>query len=394
MADLETFRADTRRWLDANAPASMRGRLTNPDDLCWGGKKTRYPADVQRWLEVMAERGWTAPTWPREYGGGGLSKQEAKVLAEEMGRATLRPPLTGFGLSMIGPLLLQEGSDELKREHVPRIVRGEIRWCQGYSEPGAGSDLASLQTRAVREGDGFVVNGQKVWTSYGDKADWMFLLVRTDTEAPKHSGITFLLMDMETPGVSVRPIRLISGSSPFCETFLADVRVPARNVVGRVNGGWLIAKALLGHERTMIADVFKERDDKKRLVSSARRYLGGSDGRLADPLVRDRIAQVEMDQACLDLTLARSRDNAKAGHKPGPESSIFKYYGTELNQRRRALLVEILGPQGLGWEGPGFTEDELRVTRDWLRSRGNTIEGGTSEVQLNIIAKRVLGLPD
>jgi acyl-CoA dehydrogenase len=393
MADLESFREDTRRWLDASAPASVRGPV-NPDDICWGGRKTRYPADVQRWLDVTAERGWTAPTWPREYGGGGLSRQEAKVLAEEMARLRLRPPLTGFGLSMIGPLLLQEGSEELKREHIPPIVRGKIRWCQGYSEPGAGSDLASLQAKAVREGDWFVVNGQKVWTSYGDKADWMFLLVRTDPEAPKHSGITFLLMDMETPGVAVRPIRLISGSSPFCETFLTDVRVPARNVVGRVNGGWLIAKALLGHERTMIADVFKERDDKRRLVSLARRYLGEEKGRVADPLVRDRIAQVEMDQACLDLTLARSRDNAKAGHKPGPESSIFKYYGTELNQRRRALMVEILGPQGLGWEGPGFSDDELRVTRDWLRSRGNTIEGGTSEIQLNIIAKRVLGLPD
>jgi alkylation response protein AidB-like acyl-CoA dehydrogenase len=192
----------------------------------------------------------------------------------------------------------------------------------------------------------------------------------------------------------VRPIRLISGSSPFCETFLTDVRVPTRNVVGRVNGGWLMAKALLGHERTMIADVFKERDDKQRLVTLARRYLGEDGGRVADALVRDRIAQVEMDQACLDLTLARARDNAKAGHKPGPESSIFKYYGTELNQRRRALMVEILGPQALGWEGPGFADDELRITRDWLRSRGNTIEGGTSEIQLNIIAKRVLGLPD
>jgi acyl-CoA dehydrogenase len=394
MADLETFREETHRWLDANAPASVHGPITNPDDLCWGGRKARYPADVQRWLAVMAERGWTAPTWPRQYGGGGLSRQEAKVLADEMAKLRLRPPLTGFGLSMIGPLLLQEGSEELKREHVPPIVRGEIRWCQGYSEPGAGSDLASLQTRAIREGDWFVVNGQKVWTSYGDKADWMFLLVRTDPEAPKHSGITFLLMDMETPGVSVRPIRLISGSSPFCETFLTDVRVPARNVVGRVNGGWLIAKALLGHERTMIADVFKERDDKQRLMNLARKYLGEENGRIADALVRDRIAQVELDQACLDLTLARSRDGAKAGHKPGPESSIFKYYGTELNQRRRALMVEVLGPQGLGWEGPGFTDDELRVTRDWLRSRGNTIEGGTSEVQLNIIAKRVLGLPD
>jgi acyl-CoA dehydrogenase len=394
MADLETFRAETRRWLDENAPPGVRAPLRNPEELCWGGRKTRYPADVTRWLAVMAERGWTAPTWPREYGGGGLSKAEAKILAEEMAKLRIRPALTGFGLSMIGPLLLQEGSEALKREHLPPIVRGEIRWCQGYSEPGAGSDLAGLQTKAVRDGDFFVLNGQKVWTSYADKADWMFILVRTDFEAAKQAGITFLLMDMETPGVSVRPIKLISGSSPFCETFLADVRVPVRNVVGRVNGGWLLAKALLGHERTMIADAFKERDDAQRLVALARRHVGEDGGRVADPVVRDQIAQVEMDQACLDLTLARARDGAKAGHKPGPESSIFKYYGTELNQRRRSLMVEILGPQGLGWEGPGFDEDALKTTRDWLRSRGNTIEGGTSEIQLNIIAKRVLGLPD
>jgi len=394
MADLEAFRADVRGWLTANAPASMSTPLTNPDDVCWGGRKTKYPEDVRRWLAVMAERGWTAPTWPREYGGGGLSKQEAKVLAEEMAKLHLRPALTGFGLSMIGPLLLQEGSEELKREHLPKIVRGEIRWCQGYSEPGSGSDLASLQTKAVRDGDEFVLNGQKVWTSYADKSDWMFILVRTDFEAAKHAGITFLLMDMDAPGVTARPIKLISGSSPFCETFLSDVRVPVRNVVGRVNGGWLLAKALLGHERTMIADVFKERDDSRRIVALARKHLGERDGRVADAVLRDRIAQVEMDQQCLDLTLARARDNAKAGHKPGPESSIFKLYGTELNQRRRALMMDILGPQGLGWEGAGFDERELKVTRDWLRSRGNTIEGGTSEVQLNIIAKRVLGLPD
>jgi alkylation response protein AidB-like acyl-CoA dehydrogenase len=390
----DTFREETRRWLVANAPAAIYAPPRTADELCWGGKKTRYPDDVKRWLEVMAGRGWTAPTWPREYGGGGLSAAEAKILAEEMAKLRLRPPLTGFGLSMIGPLLLHEGSEELKRTHLPPIVRGEIRWCQGYSEPGAGSDLASLQTKALRDGDDFVVNGQKIWTSYGDKADWMFILVRTDFEEAKHSGITFLLMDMETPGVTPRPIRLISGASPFCEVFLSDVRVPVRNVVGRVNGGWRLAKALLGHERTMIADAFKERDDARRLVELARRYVGEANGRVADPVIRDRIAQVEMDQACLDLTLARARDGAKAGHRPGPESSIFKLYGTELNQRRRSLMVEILGPQALGWEGPGFEDDELRVTRDWLRSRGNSIEGGTSEIQLNIIAKRVLGLPD
>ena len=240
----------------------------------------------------------------------------------------------------------------------------------------------------------FVLNGQKVWTSYGDKADWMFILTRTDSEVAKQNGITFLLMDMETPGVSVRPIRLISGSSPFCETFLTDVRVPVKNVVGRVNGGWALAKALLGHERTMIADAFKQRDDARRLVTLARKHVGEREGRVTDPIVRDRITQVEMDKSCLDLTLARSRDGAKAGHKPGAETSIFKYYGTELNQRRRELMMSILAQQALGWEGDGYAEDQLGVTRDWLRSRGNTIEGGTSEIQLNVIAKRVLGLPD
>jgi len=395
MADLEKFRADTRAWLKENAPPSMAQPLKSDDEACWGGRKGNYPPDVMRWLKVMSERGWTAPMWPKEYGGGGLSKQEAKILHEEMAKLHLRPALIGFGLSMIGPLLLQHGSEDLKREHIPRIVRGEIRWCQGYSEPGSGSDLASLQTKAVRDGDHFILNGQKVWTSYAEKADWMFVLVRTDFEAPKHKGITFLLMDMESPGVAVKPIKLISGSSPFCETFLTDVRVPVTNVVGQINDGWSMAKALLGHERTMIADAFKERDDAMRLLNMARRYVGeDGEGRVADAVVRDRMTQVEMDQACLDLTMARIRDNAKAGHAPGAESSILKYYGTELNQRRRELMVQIAGPQGLGWEGPGFEPAEIKLTRDWLRSRGNTIEGGTSEIQLNVIAKRVLGLPD
>ena len=393
MSDLAAFREDTHRWLDEHAPPSMRTPPRSADEVCWGGRKGRYPEDVRRWLAIMAERGWTAPTWPREYGGGGLSKDEAKVLAEEMAKQKLRPPLIGFGLEMIGPLLLQVGSEEQKREHVPRIVRGEIRWCQGYSEPGAGSDLAGLQTRAVRDGDDYILNGQKVWTSFGDKADWMFLLVRTDT-TQKHGGITFLLMDMESPGVQVRPIMLISGASPFCETFITDVRVPRRNVVGQENGGWNIAKMLLRFERNMIADAFKARDDRSRLLKMARSYLPTENGRLLDPVLRDRLTQVEMDQACLDVTLSRSRDRLKAGQPPGPEASIFKLYGTELNQRRRELMMSIAGPQGLGWEGTGFSDEELQLTRDWLRSRGNTIEGGTSEIQLNIIAKNVLGLPD
>ncbi len=395
MADIEAFRAQTRRWLIENAPPIASRPFTSMEELCWGGRKAVY-ADpgIKRWLDVMGERGWTAPTWPREYGGGGLDRDEARVLAQEMASLGLRPPLVGFGLSMIGPLLLQEGSEELRREHLPPIVRGEIRWCQGYSEPGSGSDLASLQTRAVVDGDDYVLDGQKVWTSFADQADWMFILVRTDPDAEKHRGITFLLLDMQTPGIQVRPIRLISGASPFCETFLSDVRVPRRNVVGEVNAGWTMAKALLGHERTMIAGMGTERTQGDSLVDHARRHLEGAETRLSDALLRDRIAQLEIDRKCFELTLVRSRDGMKAGHKPGPETSFFKLYGTELNQRRRELMVQIAGPQGLGWEGPGFTEDELRATRDWLRSRGNSIEGGTSEIQLNIIAKRVLGLPD
>jgi alkylation response protein AidB-like acyl-CoA dehydrogenase len=397
MTDLDRFRAEAREWLLANAPKSMFTLPRSEEDVCPGGKKVQFPPDVAQWLKVMGDRGWTAPTWPKEYGGGGLSPAEGKALQEEMRSLKLRPALAGFGLTMIGPLLLHEASEELKREHLPRIARGEVRWCQGYSEPGAGSDLAGLQTRAVPDGDDFIVNGQKIWTSYADKADWMFLLVRTDPAAEKHAGITFLLMDMSSPGVSVRPIRLISGYSPFCETFLHDVRVPRRSVVGNVNGGWPIAKKLLGFERTMIADVFLGRDEvgeRDRMLDLARRYVGPAEGALADPLLRDRITQVKLDQACLDLTLQRTKDSAKAGQAPGPESSIFKYYGTELNKRRHELFLSILGPQALGWEGEGFEPDEVKLTRDWLRSRANSIEGGTTEIQLNIIAKRVLGLPD
>src|ERR1044071_6972534 len=294
MNDLERFRKEAREWLLANAPKSMFTPARSEEDVCWGGRKTNYPPDVKQWLKVMGERGWPAPPWPKEYGGGGLSPAEAKILRDEMRSLKLRPAVAGFGLTMIGPLLLHEGSEEQKREHLPPIVRGEIRWCQGYSEPGAGSDLAGLQTRAVADGDDFVINGQKIWTTYADKADWMFLLVRTDPNAAKHAGISFILMDMGSPGVAVRPIQLISGYSPFCETFLQDVRVPRTNVVGKVNGGWPIAKTLLGFERTMIADAFLERDDATgtdRVVDLARRYVGPAEGPIDDPLIRDRITQ-------------------------------------------------------------------------------------------------------
>ena len=318
-----------------------------------------------------------------------------------MARLELPPPLMGFGLEMIGPTLLRYGSEAQKQEHIPRIVRGEIRWCQGYSEPDSGSDLASLQTRAVREGEHFTVNGSKVWTSYGDLSDWIFALVRTDPAAKKQEGITFLLIDMESPGVSVAPIRLISGKSPFCETRFDDVRVPAENVLGEIDGGWTVAKALLGFERSMVGEVFGKSQGRQssaekprsRLAEWARRH-GHAQGERVEPRVRDEIARAEMDERAFHLTLQRSRDAARAGHGPGPESSFFKLFGTEINMARHELMVRMAGPQALGWEGKGFAESDLTLTRAWLRSRGNYIEGGTSEIQRNIIAKRVLGLPD
>ena len=401
MTDIERFRAELAEFLERELPGQL-GELP-PAGIAdyWGGRKPELPhPQSRRYCELMAERGLTAPTWPKEYGGGGLDKEQAKVLLAELRRLRLPLPLIGFGLSMIGPTLLQFGTEDQRREHLPRIVRGEIRWAQGYSEPNAGSDLASLAASARIAGDDIVINGQKIWTSYADKADWMFGIFRTDTGGKKQEGITFLLLDMAQPGVEVRPIRLISGASPFCETFFTDAHARTRDIIHGVGNGWTVAKALLGHERTMIGDVFgtgsraRNQAAGNPAVELARDYLGVRDGRIADPVLRDRVAQLTMDERCFALTTQRAADSVKAGHKPGPESSIFKIYGTELNQRRHELMLALRGPQCLGWDGAGFDERELAQTRDWLRSRGNTIEGGTSEIQLNIIAKHVLGLPD
>jgi alkylation response protein AidB-like acyl-CoA dehydrogenase len=403
MADIEKFRQETHEWLEANAPKGIAGLNVSELHGTWGGRNPQYDTpEMEPWLQVMAGKGWTAPTWPAEYGGGGLDTQQVKVLADEMARLKLPPPLVGFGLTMIGPTLLRFGTEAQKKEHLPKICRGEIRWCQGYSEPDAGSDLASLQTRAVRDGDDFIITGQKVWTSYADESDWIFALVRTDPNGKKQEGITFILFDMESPGVSVSPIPLISGKSPFCETRFDEVRVPVANVIAEINGGWTVAKALLGHERSMIAEVFGHSSDRggkskggSALASLARQYVDdAADGSLGDRVMRDEIAQTEMDARLFGLTVQRTSDSTKAGHQPGPESSMFKVYATELNKRRTELMVRIAGPQGLGWDGDGFDEEELQRTRDWLRARGNSIEGGTSEIQLNIIAKHVLGLPE
>lgn len=398
MAELDDFRTSVRIWLEEKAPKALRGKMGDLLSVYQGGLKTPPPYPESRiWLEMMADKGWTVPSWPREYGGGGLDKQETKVLIEELTRLKLPPPLTGFGITMIGPTLLQYGTEEQKKKYLPQIVRGEIRWCQGYSEPNAGSDLANIQTKAIVDGDDYILNGQKIWTSGGDMADWIFMLIRTDPGVKKQIGITFLLVDLRTKGIEIRPIKLISGASIFCEVFFEDVRVPQKNVLGRVNGGWEVAKALLGHERTSIATLGTRSVTGKTenpVEAAARKHIGLSNGRLEDEVIRSRMAQIQMDESCFQLTVQRNSDNIKAGHRPGPESSIFKVYGTELNQRRQELLISILGPECLGWEGEGFDKDELELCRTWLRSRGNTIEGGTSEIQLNIIAKQVLGLPD
>lgn len=390
-ADLAAFRAETRAWLDANCPEEMRSPGAGDDDMCWGGRKWTFRSEAQKqWLERMAARGWTVPEWPKEYGGGGLSKEEAKILTQEMRRIRARSPLSSFGIWMLGPALLKYGNEAQKREHLPKIARGEIRWCQGYSEPGAGSDLASLRTSAILDGDEYVVNGSKIWTSYADKADWIFCLVRTEPDAPKHLGISFLLFDMESPGVSTSPIKLISGYSPFCQTFFDNVRVPAENLMGTRGKGWDIAKYLLTHEREMIGDMGSPGGVSMRDL--ARTEIGtGADGQLADNLLRADIARFDVDSYAFALTMERVKDEAKAGQGTGAMSSMLKYYGTELNKRRQELLMSILGSDGLSWEGEGKQDGAL--AKDWLRSRANSIEGGTSEVQLNIIAKRVLQLP-
>ncbi|TWO68489.1 acyl-CoA dehydrogenase [Caenimonas sedimenti] len=388
---LTGFRQEARAWLEANCPPEMRQPAKSEADVCWGGKRFRFQSDAQReWMQRMGERGWTVPTWPREYGGGGLTHAEAAVLREEMAALKCRTPLQSFGIWMLGPALLKYGSEEQKRHDLRQIARGEIRWCQGYSEPNAGSDLALLATKAEVRDDHFIVNGQKIWTSYADEADWIFCLVRTDT-AKKHTGISFVLIDMTTPGVSTRPIKLISGKSPFCETFFDDVKVPLANLVGELNAGWTIAKYLLTHEREMISAI-GERSAPPALGKFAAERVGrDAAGRLDDPVLRAEIARFEVDEAAFRAWLQMFGQQMRAGQANPAMSSALKYYGAELNKRRLELMMAAGGALALEWEGAASQEGTL--ARSWLRSKGNSIEGGTSEVQLNVVAKRLLGLP-
>ena len=382
---VEGFRAEARAWLEENCPPGVRA----------GG---RAGADDHRlWRERLIEKGWSAPTWPTEYGGGGLDNAEYMALIQELRRLQAPVPFGGMGLSLIGPTLLELGTPEQKSRHLPPIVRGEVNWCQGYSEPSSGSDLASLRTRAVDNGDHFVINGQKIWTSGAQVADWMFALVRTDPEAPKHEGISFVLLTMRQPGVTVKPIRLISGSSPFCETFFDNAIARKDDLVGEPNKGWTVGKRLLQFERGSMATLVggaAVREAGPTLEGEAKKYLGEADGRIADAAVRERVILHNINDQAFRLTQRRTVEEAKDGRTPGPATSIFKMYGTELQQDKASLFVEMRGTQGLGWEGDGFDARELGDARAFLAGRAASIYSGSNEIQRNIVAKRVLGLPD
>ncbi|HEY7775292.1 MAG TPA: acyl-CoA dehydrogenase family protein [Kineobactrum sp.] len=393
MDDLQPFREETRHWLEANCPHSQR-QANTPEEQYWGGRRGQFAsADARLWFESMRDRGWTAPEWPTEYGGGGLSPQQGRVLKEEMQRINARTPLYSLGIWMLGPALLEYGTEAQKQQHLRAIVNGEIRWCQGYSEPGAGSDLASLQTRAEDHGDHFLVNGSKIWTTSADKSDWIFCLVRTDPGVKQQEGISFLLIDMATAGVSVTPIELISGESEFCQTFFDNVSVPKDNLVGPLNGGWSVAKALLVHERKLMAEIGSDSPRKEiPLLEAAREYLEFNDGRIVNAELRSNLADHEMRMHAIGLTHRRTFEERTAGVS-SPAALAMKYLGTEAMKNKSELLLAIMGSRGLGWEGPGFSDAEIDATRLWAGSKAMTIAGGTSEIQLNVIARNVLQLP-
>ena len=391
-SDLDAFRTEARGWLEANYPQALRADPDAGTRMIMGGVKPT--GDHLLWKQRMAEKGWGTPTWPKKYGAGGLTPAEARVLGQEMDRIGAYNPMIGMGLSMFGPTLLEYGTEAQKDRHIPSIVRGELRWCQGYSEPGAGSDLASLTTKCEDAGDHWRINGSKIWTSGAQYADWCFCLVRTDT-TKKHEGISFVLINMRQPGVETRPIKLIAGNSPFCETFFTDARAEKDDMVGPLNGGWTIGKRLLQHERSGQGGSRMMGGGAASVSDIAIKYVGVDDkGRIADPDLRMRIARHQMDAKAHGLTIHRAMEEAKGNVNPSATTSVMKNSGTWIGQTRSELLLEIMGNQGLGWEGEGFQTDELDTVRGWLSGKATTIFGGSQEIQSNIVSKRILGLPD
>jgi len=388
--DLEAFRGEAKAWIEANFPAELKGK---PNPMMREEAVEPSPAQ-QAWKKAMGDKGWGVPTWPAAYGGGGLSPAEARVVQQELGRAGAYNPIGGMGVMMFGPTLLEYGTEAQKQEHIPGIVKGEVWWCQGYSEPGAGSDLAALQTRCEDKGDHFLINGQKIWTSGAQYADMCFCLVRTDT-TKKHEGISFVLIDMHQPGVEVRPIKLINGTSPFCETFFTDARAEKKNLVGPLNGGWTIGKRLLQHERSGLSGGGGGFGMGRSLESLAKEYVGVDDqGRIADADLRARVIQNDMDWRAFQQTAFRAMAEAKGNSGPSAATSIMKNAATSTLQTRAELTLEIMGNQGLGWTGDEFSKEEKEAVRSWLGGKATTIYGGSQEIQSNIISKRILGLPD
>jgi len=392
-AQLESFRDQVKAWIAQNLPASLKSKLDE-----YYSVQPRYPEgdDWKVWKERVVAKGWGTPGWPKEYGGGGLPTPEARMVEQELVRMGGVNPVLGMGTRLLGPTLLEHGSDVQKKTHLTRISRGEVRWCQGYSEPGAGSDLAGLQTRAEDKGDHYLVNGQKIWTSGSQYADWCFCLVRTNPHVQKQEGISFLLIDMKTPGIEVRPIRIISGRSPFSEVFFTDVKVPKENLVGQLNKGWTIAKRLLQFERNATTNERRAvAGDFRPLDQIAKEYVGVDDkGRIADPDLRQRIIKHMMEFKALQLMQQRMLDQTRAGQGPSEFTSVAKNSRARITQEREELLIEIMGEQGLGWSGDQYKTSELGATRTFLNNKAMTIYSGTTEVQNNVISKRMLGLLD
>ncbi len=381
------FRDEVRRFVDGEMPPHLRAKAAVDDNF--------EMHEVMEWHRILYRKGWAAPHWPKEVGGGGWDSARRFILAEELELAGA-PGLSPFGLVMVGPVIIQFGSDAQKRRYLPRILSGDEVWCQGYSEPNAGSDLASLQLRAQDDGNGnFVLDGQKTWTTYAQYADWIFLLARTSSAGKKQEGISFLLADMKTPGITVKPMLTLGGTPAFCETFFDGAIVPKENLVGPLGGGWTVAKALLGHERTLIATVGQSARAIRRIKRIARALPDGSGGTLLEhPGFRGKIARLEIKLRGLQMANYRSLAAAQLGHAPGPEASILKIRGSEMLQQCFELAMEVMGPGSLAWfNEPGVVAAiEQWVPSSFCYTRATTIYGGSNEIQRNIIAKAILGL--
>ena len=393
--ELEDFRKEASTWLEANFPASLKGKAGVMMALMDGPEPD---GDLLAWKKAMGAKGWGTPTWPAEYGGGGLSSAQARVLQQEMAKAgAFNPLIVGMGITMIGPTIMDYGTDEQKKTHLPPIVRGDVRWCVGYSEPNAGSDLASLQTKCEDKGDHWLINGSKIWTSGAQYSDWCGALVRTDFSAKKHDGISFLLLNMRQPQVETRPIALIAGASPFCETFFTDATAPKDALLGKLNVGWTVGKRLLQHERASQtgAPMGGAGPRAATLESLAKRYLGEDEqGRIASSDLRIRLARHEMNARVHGQTLARVVAESKGASGATNGASVLKNSATAVAQERAELTLEIFGHQGLGWAGDSYTRDEIEAVRGWLAGKAMSIYGGSSEIQNNIITKQILSLPE